>query len=643
MIRSEAIPAPSVRPRCDKLLGAGVPYGVVRRYAAAIFEISDSVILQIAVIIGAGIGAQWLAQVLRLPSIVFMLAAGVVVGPVLGWVDPDELLGDLLSPTVSLAVAVILFEGGLTLRARDLRTERAVLFRLISIGAVVTWGVGVAAVLTFLDVSPEIAVMIGAILIVSGPTVVGPLLRHIRPHGSTGKILKWESILIDPIGAMLATIVLEIIIASRGEAGEAVNVGTVAGQVLVFTGIGVGMGVVAALIVVPLLRWHILPDKMHDSLILALSLVAFVVSNELAAESGLLTVTVMGLVLANQRWAEISHVRDFKENLVVLILPAVFVILAARLDPGQITEVGWLVAGVVAVLVLVGRPLAVWLSTTPSGLSRKEKLLLAWVYPRGVVAALVASVFAEELIELEVPGAELLVPVTFVVIASTAVIYGLSSPWVARWLGLAEADPQGILILGAGPVERRIAVALDEAGVDVLLAATSRAHEREARMSGLRTHFGDLLGDEAVEDLDLRGIGRVLAITQNHEFNSLAALHFQEEFGRSNVYQLYPGVDIDSTGTITMPARPLFQEGASYEWLAARLIAGEEVRTTALTHNYPFDRLRDERPDLLGLFILRGNNVQVLTGKSFAPKPGDRVIYVSEQRDTETREVEVEA
>jgi NhaP-type Na+/H+ or K+/H+ antiporter len=590
----------------------------------------DTTILQIVVIVGAGIGAQWLAQLLRLPSIVFMLAAGVVVGPWLGWVDPDALLGPLLPPLVSLAVAIILFEGGLTLRFRDIASEKGVISRLISIGALVTWGVGVAGALIFLDVPTEVAVLLGAVLIVSGPTVVGPLLRQIRPHGSVGRILKWESILIDPLGAMVAAVVLEIVIARDG------NVGSVIGQVLVFIGIGLGIGILGAGLMIPLLRWHVLPDRLHDSLTLAVALVAFVISNELANESGLLTVTVMGLVLANQRWAEIAHVQAFKENLVVLLLPAVFVVLAARLDPAAVAEIAVPVAGVVAVLVLVGRPLAVWLSTTPSGLDLREKAFLGWVAPRGVVAALVASVFAEDLVEAGIE-ADALVPATFVVIAACALIYGLTSPIVARALGLAESDPQGILILGAGPVERRIAAALDEAGVDVLLAATSRAHEYEARMSGLRTHFGDILGDDAADELDLRGIGRVLAITQNHEFNSLAALAFREDFGRGNVYQLHPGATVDSTGTESMPGRSLFSSEASYEGLASRLISGEEIRTTALTHNYPFDQLRTERPDMLGLFILRGDNVNVLTGRGVSARPGDRVTYLAKPTVGSTR------
>lgn len=590
----------------------------------------DSTILQLVVIVGAGIGAQWLAQLLRLPSIVFMLAAGVVVGPVLGWVDPDALLGPLLPPLVSLAVAIILFEGGLTLRFRDIAAEKGVISRLISIGALVTWGTGIVAALTFLDISTEAAVLLGAVLIVSGPTVVGPLLRQIRPHGSSGRVLKWESILIDPIGAMMAAVVLEVIIARDG------NVGSVVGQVLVFVGIGLGIGIAGAALMIPLLRWHVLPDRLHDSLTLAVALVAFVISNELANESGLLTVTVMGVVLANQRWAEIAHVQAFKENLVVLLLPAVFVVLAARLDPAAITAIAWPMVGVVAVLVLVGRPLAVLLSTTPSTLELREKAFLAWVAPRGVVAALVASVFSDDLVEAGI-DAEIVVPATFVVIAASALIYGLTSPIVARRLGLAESDPQGILILGAGPVERRIAGALDEAGVDVVLAATSRAHEYEARMSGLRTHFGDILGEDSADDLDLRGIGRILAITQNHEFNSLAALAFREDFGRGNVYQLHPGVSVDSTGTESMPGRPLFSADASYEGLASRLIGGAEIRTTALTHSYPFDQLREDRPDMLGLFVLRGNHVNVLTGRGFSARPGDRVMYIAKPKVDATR------
>ncbi len=592
----------------------------------------NSEILQIAVIVGAGIGAQWLAQVLRLPSIVLMLGAGALVGPVLGWVDPDALLGDLLTPLVSLAVAIILLEGGLTLRARELTSERTVILRFITVGAVVTLAVGTLAAFLFLDVSLEVAVLLGAILVVSGPTVVGPLLRQIRPHGAVGQILKWESILIDPIGVLLATIVLEVVIArdvAQAGGGAGPGVASVVGQVAAFVGIGVGIGLASALLIAPLLRWHVVPDRLQNSMILAMSLVAFVLSNEVAAESGLLTVTVIGLALANQRWVEVSHTREFKENLVVLVLPAVFVVLAARLDLEQVAAVGWPIAGLVAVLVLIGRPLATWASTSPSTLTVREQGFLAWLAPRGVVAALVASLFAEDLIEHGVRGAELLVPASFGVIGATAIIYGLSSPWVARRLGLADSDPQGILILGAGPVERKIGTALDAAGVDVVLAATSRAHEAEARLSGLRTHFGDLLADDPTNEIDLRGLGRVLAITQNHEFNSLAALHFREDFGRSDVYQLHPTSDVNSLGTETMPGRPLFREGASYEYLAERFIGNERVFVTPITDAYSFEDLKKQRPEMLPLFLLRSGQVQVQTGKALSARAGDRVIYLA--------------
>ncbi len=597
-------------------------------------DIASSPILQIVVIVAAGLSAQWLAQVLRLPSIVFMLAAGVVVGPVLGWLDPDALLGDLLTPLVSLAVAIILLEGGLTLRWRELNSERSVVLRLISIGAIFTWLVGTMAALVFLDVSVGVAILLGSILVVSGPTVVGPLLRQIRPHGPAGQILRWESILIDPIGAMIATIVLEVIVAGTRESGTITGspVIDVAAQVAAFIGIGTGIGLVAALALVPLLRWHVVPDRMQNSMVLAVALVAFVASNQLAAESGLLTVTVMGLLLANQKWTQVSHVLAFKENLVVLVLPVVFVVLAARLNPSELAGLGWPMVGVVAALVLVGRPIAVWASTIPSALEGRDRLLLAAVAPRGVVAALVASLFAHDLLDHGVPGAELLVPVTFVVIGAGAILYGLSAPVLAKRVGLAEVNPQGTLILGAGPVERRIASALVAAGADVLLAATSRAHEAEARIAGFRTHFGDLLSDTTPVDVDLKGIGRVLAITQNHEFNSLAALHFHEDFGRGNVYQLYPSADPDWSGTDAISGRPLFAEGASYEYLAGRLIDGDEIHTTAVTDTYSFDQLKEDRPDMLGLFVIRDGQIRVVTDHSFQAQPGDRITHLAAPR-----------
>lgn len=591
---------------------------------------TEHLMLQLTGIIVLGISAQWLAWRIRFPAILLLLLTGLVAGPVSGWLKPDVLFGALFTPLVSLSVAIILFEGGLSLKVADLRQVGGVVRNLLSIGALATWLISAGAAWLILGFDKALAVLLGAILIVTGPTVIGPLLRHVRPAGQVGSILRWEGIVIDPIGAILAVLVFEAILAEelREAATSAVLV------VLKTVVIGGGFGVVGAGIIMLLLRRYWVPDFLQNPVTLMLVLSSFTVSNALQEESGLLTVTVLGIILANQNSVPVKHIVEFKENLRVLLISVLFVLLAARLQPDDLANLGSRSFVFLAILILLVRPVAVVLATMRSGLTWQERLFLAWIAPRGIIAASVASIVALRLTEAGYPGAERLVPITFLVIIGTVTLYSLTAAPLARWLGLAQLRPQGMLIVGAHAWAQAIASALQTAGYRVLLVDTNRANIAAARLAGLPTCYGSILAPGTLEQMDLNGIGRLLALTSNDEVNALAALRCAELFGRAEVYQLPPQPAVTHQHETIPPyllGRLLMQPGMTYAAMEDRFAAGAVVKTVKLTPEFDYDALRahyGESATLLFIIDQNGNLTVVTTTPRLFPRPGQTVVVV---------------
>lgn len=591
-------------------------------------SLAQSVLVGLASILVLGVCARWLAWRLRLPAILLLLSGGLVAGPVTGLLAPDDLFGVLLLPIVSLSVAIILFEGGLSLRFRDLPQIGRVLGNLVSIGAAVTWAFGAIAAYAFADLDLRLALLLGAILVVTGPTVIIPLLRDIRPTGQVGPILRWEGIVIDPIGATLAVLVFEGIAAGEfRQAAVLVALGIV--KTLAIGGI---LGLLGARALMLMLKPFWAPDFLHNPLALMLVITVFTLANVLQDESGLLAVTVMGVLLANQKIVSIRHIVEFKENLRVLLISSLFILLAARLQLDDLTKLGAGSLVFVAVLILVVRPAAVVLSTLGAGLSWRERFFLAWMAPRGIVAAAVASIFALHLAEAGYVQAERIVPLTFLVIIGTVTLYGLTAGPVARWLRIAEANPQGVLIVGAYAWARPIAGLLQAAGFRVLLVDTNLANIAAARMAGLPVYHGNILTDRALEEMPLDGIGRLIAWTPNDEVNALAALQGAELFGRAEVYQL-PPKDMSNNQAVIMPqhlrGRLLFNEGLTYAALTERLAAGAIVKKTPLTKEFDYQAFQAHYGDsAVPLFVIEatGNLLVCTAGDKPLPKSGQTLI-----------------
>jgi NhaP-type Na+/H+ or K+/H+ antiporter len=461
----------------------------------------SELLIGIAAIFAFGIGAQWIAAKLKTPSILPLLIFGFIAGPVTGLVRPDEMFGELFFVIVPLAVGVVLFEGGMTLSISEIRGHHAVVRRLITTGMLITWGIVAAAAILILDLAPGMAILLGAVVVVSGPTVVGPLLRSVRPIRRLRTVLNWEGILIDPIGATIAVIVFDILLVGDGSLTGGV------GAILSTLSTGGVVGLVGAAAMVLLLKSYLIPDHMQASVTLAAIVAAFVVSDLVRPESGLLAATLMGIALANQPFVAVDRIVAFKETLRDLLIAGLFIMLAARLEIEDVLSVGWGEVLFLSVIVLLARPLTVFVSTLGSDLTLRERLFVAWVAPRGIVAAAVASVFAIPLEQQGIIDADRLVPLTFFVIIGTVALYSLTAKSVGRLLGVVDDEPGGITIVG----------------VDVQLIATNYSELTKARLEGLDAVRASVLDDQPEES---RGI--MLIATPNDEFNTLAAMRAVE-------------------------------------------------------------------------------------------------------------------
>lgn len=584
----------------------------------------------------AGFVCNWLAWRLKLPAILLLLLAGISAGPSLGLLDPDALFGDVLSAIVPIAVAIILFEGSLTLRFAEIRGHGTVVRNLVSVGVVVTWVASALLAYWVLDWDPLLAALFGAIVTVSGPTVVMPLLRAVRPSARVSSILRWESILIDPLGAILALIVFDVIVALSG-GGTLLHVAWTVGVIVV---LGFALGAAGGWLYGWVLRRRLIPDLLREYSALAAALGVFAAAEYVQAESGFLAVTVMGIWLANMRGVDIEDILSFKESLTLLLIGGLFILLAAQLELDQLIAIGPGAITVVVLLQLVAGPLRAWVSALGSKLTFREVLFVGWVFPRGIVAAAVSSLFALRLEDRGYPGAETLVALVFSVIIGTVVIQSLFTRAVARLLRVAEPEPTGVLVVGANPFGRLLAKAIRDTGRDVRVTDTHWASIRQARMEGLPVFYGSPVSSYAERNLDLAGIGTLVAVSQQPGLNELSCVRFANDFGRDHVFTTNTRRDSGHekhSVAGSMSGRLLAYGDQTVEELVAVVSAGAKVRLTELTEAFDIDAYRQRHPKAVLLFGVdaRGALRFPAREESFAPAAGWTLVTLRCDNDAE--------
>ncbi|WP_285764615.1 cation:proton antiporter [Biformimicrobium ophioploci] len=584
--------------------------------------------MALLVLVGlVSIACQYLAYSINLPAILPLLISGILLGPTFGILDPDALFGDLLFPLVSLSVAIILFEGALTLKFSDIAGHGSMVRNLCTLGALVTWLIAAPAAHYALGMPWQIALLFGAIVTVTGPTVIVPMLRSVRPNAKISNILRWEGIVIDPIGALLAVLVYEYIVATGGAWSHTLMT---FGKVLA---IGFGLGSLFGYAVGTILRNNWLPHYLRNTAVLTLMLGAYAFSDLLTHESGLLTVTVMGMWIANMKNVEADDILEFKETLSVLLISALFIILAARVQFNAMLAVGWGALVVLVAIIFVARPLSVLLSSPGSGLNRRELAMLSWIAPRGIVAAAVSALFALKLEDLGLAKSEMLVPMVFLVIITTVVLQSLTSKRLAKLLGVQRPAATGVLIFGGGRFARMLATDLIDKGVSVLLADTNWDAMREARMANIPTYYGNPISEHATITMDLSGIGAVLVISPYKQLNPLVAHHFEHVLGKGSVFGLRHASKDDSasrrTSTEYAKKLTLFSEGATYGRLASMVAKGATIKTTGLTESFTLENYEETYGNrAIPLYAIDpGGKFYVHTVEhEFAIKPGWQII-----------------
>ena len=537
------------------------------------------------------IACQYLAFKLKLPAILPLLLAGLALGPLTGVLDPDALFGDLLFPLVSLAVAIILFEGALTLKLSDLAGHGTMVRNLCTLGAAVTWLIATPAAYYILGMPMQLAALFGAIVTVTGPTVIVPMLRSVRPNTRISNILRWEGIVIDPIGALLAVLVYEYVVASQDAVEHTLVI------LLKVVALGFGIGSLMGYFLGTLLRNNWVPHYLRNTAVLTLMLGAYAASDLMAHESGLLTVTVMGIWMANMKGLDVDDILEFKETLSVLLISALFILLAARLEVFTLTQLGWGALGVLAAIMFVARPLSVFLSSPGTGLNWRELAMLSWIAPRGIVAAAVSALFALKLDALGLPKSELLVPMVFLVIIATVVLQSLTSKTVAKLLGVRAPFPNGYLIFGASKFARLLAKDLLKKDVPVIIADTNWDAISEARMENIPTYYGNPVSEHASLTMDMSTVGKVLVLSPYKQLNPLVTYHFEYLLGKGAVLGLSDGAQ-EGRASHQMSEDyaknlDLFSESATYSRLASLAAKGATIRTTRLTENFTLDDYKE--------------------------------------------------
>jgi NhaP-type Na+/H+ or K+/H+ antiporter len=609
-----------------------------------------------ALVIVLAVVCQWAAWKWNVPSILGLLLVGFGLGQV---VRPEEVLGrDVLFGGVSLTVGIILFEGSLSLRIRQVTDLRRPVARLCTVTVLIAWMLitGTALLVGF---DPAVALLVGAILVVTGPTVIAPILRSLRPTRRVSNLLRWEGIIVDPIGAVLAVLVFQAILA--GSVDEALP--AVALSLLRTAVVGFGIAIALAAALEWLMRRHAIPDFLHGVVLLGAAVGALFLSNLLQEESGLLTVTVLGVILGNRPELHLEHVREFKEHLQVLLVGALFVVLAGRVTPQQLYDVLPQALLFLVALVLVVRPVSVGLGLLGTNVTREERTLLACMAPRGIVAAAVTSIFAlelghaadrlteraadatgatattlaaqaDELARLSTE-AEQLVPLVFILIVCTVTIYGFGVGRLAERLHLASTSPQGVLFAGTSRWVVDAARLLEEHRVPTLIVAREYRTLAKARMAGLTTETANILSEYAVKDMNLAGIGSLLACSPDDETNATAAREFTSVLGRAHVFALRRGDPPGATGDAKrdtaghLTARTPFVPALSYGELEDRLDAGMRVAAVALTPERTLADLERQYADhggVVAMFSVRAGQTQVLHEGARLPQHGVTLI-----------------
>jgi NhaP-type Na+/H+ or K+/H+ antiporter len=595
----------------------------------------NHIVYAIVTVAGLGIAAQWLAWRFKMPAIVLLAAVGLLMGPGLGLIEPSRDFGQFLRPVVSICVAIILFEGGLSLQLGELKESAQGVRRLVYLGVPLAWTFSSLCAHYIGGLEWPVSLVFGAIMVVTGPTVIMPILRQAALNRRTASYLKWEGIVNDPIGALLAVLVFQFFILQGSGSGWSE---VIAGLVSAMT-CGLVLGGLGGWLIARAFHRGLVPEYLKSPVLLGLVLVVYALSDLFQHEAGLLSVTIMGIVVGNMNLPGIGDMKRFKEYITIMLVSVVFISLTADLDIASLGDISWRGIALVAAIMFLARPAAILLATSGAGMQLNERVLLSWIAPRGIVAAATAGLMGPRMVDAGY-AAQVLLPLVFAIIFATVFAHGLSINWLAARLGLGSRHRDSVLIVGASPWTVELAHKLQDAGVNVLLADTSWHSLRPARLAGVPVFYGDILSEFAEESIELSHVQTVLAATANDAYNALVCTTLAPEIGQKKVFQLAMGSDAeDDPRAMSRPRRGnvAFDAKLDFDMLWRLYVRGWNISKTKITENYGYEDFIAERSeDAVEIAILRTGGEVEFQGSNGASefRPGDTIIYFAKLPDS---------
>ena len=615
--------------------------------------------IELASIIILGILAQWLAWRIKVPAILPLIITGLTVGPLstLWTEDGEKLLEPIYNPEtghglfpdqylfyfVSLAIGIILFEGGLTLKRRELQDVGPVIFKLITLGSLVTFvGAGLAAHFV-MGLNWMISFLFASLIVVTGPTVIAPILQNVPLNRNVSTILKWEGILIDPIGALMAVLVYEFIISGEG-------FGFTGHALLSFVKIlliGGALGGIMAYALYQAIKRNWVPHYLLNVLTLAVVLGVFVFSDLLEHESGLLAVVIMGMVLGNLNVPQVRDILSFKESLSILLISILFILLAANINIGDLMLLlRWECLALFGIVILILRPLGVFWSTHKSELSINEKMFVSWVGPRGIVAAGIASLFGLRLTVSGVEGASFITPLVFMVVLGTVLLNATTARLLANLLGVTQKSSDGILLIGANKAARTIGRYLHDNGRHVVLVDNNESSVEKAQKQGLSAFQANIYMDDLDDHFELVDVGYLIALTENAGVNQYACKKFQKLFGEKGTFRIISPEEVETIGLPTEDTR-FFLPKDDYLNLSEAARDFPEVHEVPVESKEQFSKLirvLDEMPKSIALFYRdKEDQIELLCGKmdEMPIDVGYTLVYLGQEVDWNEWKIEV--
>ena len=601
--------------------------------------------LELAGIIILGILAQWVAWKLKIPAILPLILIGLLVGPVAAeflsengskWIEPiwngekGLFPGEGLFYFVSLAISIILFEGGLTLKKSEINNVGPVITKLITLGSVVTFFLaGIFAHYIF-DLSWELSLLFSSLIIVTGPTVISPILRNIPLKKDVAAVLKWEGILIDPIGALVAVLVFEFI-SVGGEDGFTQTALIEFFKIILF---GSSLGFVFAKALIFFINRKFVPHYLLNVVSLSMVLLVFVLSDLLAHESGLLAVVVMGMVIANSKLKSFDELLYFKESLTVLLISILFILLAANMDMAQLELIyNWKTVLLFALVVFVVRPLGVFLSTHKSTLQLNEKIFISWVGPRGIVAAGIASLFGTKLMKQGVEGANYITPLVFMVVLGTVLLNATTARMLSKMIGVFLKKSEAIVFVGASRSARLIAKFLIDNNRRVILLDSNKDYVNDAKEMGIEAFNIDIYNDNLDSNVELSDVGYLIAMTGSDVINKYALERFSDVFGEMGAYRLATSREVTSKNPENSDT--LFTANDDFINLTETIRDFPKINELKVSSSQDFKekvQVINENDSAIPLFLKSNAQIKILAEVNEQDiKENDVIVYVGQE------------